>query len=113
VPNPNTPVISRFAGLALFFFTLFPNQNGQNNLYRREKGQRGACPQGILLDRSLHRIFAWMNFAALRKILSGENTSIQANFIHIMGHKSGDAGERIYTHKTLQEPREAVELITN
>ncbi|MDR1209715.1 MAG: tyrosine-type recombinase/integrase, partial [Clostridiales bacterium] len=30
----------------------------------------------------------------------------------IMGHKSRDVGERVYTHKTLQELREAVELIT-
>lgn len=30
----------------------------------------------------------------------------------IMGHKSKDVGERVYTHKTIQELREAVELIT-
>jgi integrase len=31
----------------------------------------------------------------------------------IMGHKSKDVGERIYTHKTLQELKNAIELITN
>jgi len=29
----------------------------------------------------------------------------------IMGHKSQDVGERIYTHKVLQELKEAIELI--
>jgi len=31
----------------------------------------------------------------------------------LMGHKSKDVGERIYTHKTLQELREAIELISH
>jgi len=31
----------------------------------------------------------------------------------IMGHKSGGVGERIYTHKTIQELKNTVELITN
>lgn len=30
----------------------------------------------------------------------------------IMGHKSKDVGERVYTHKTIQELKEAIELIT-
>jgi integrase len=30
----------------------------------------------------------------------------------IMGHKSQDVGERIYTHKTIQELRDAIELVT-
>ncbi|MDR1329547.1 MAG: tyrosine-type recombinase/integrase [Oscillospiraceae bacterium] len=30
----------------------------------------------------------------------------------IMGHKSKDVGERVYTHKTIQELRTAIELIT-
>jgi site-specific recombinase XerD len=30
----------------------------------------------------------------------------------IMGHKSKDVGERVYTHKTVQELRAAIELIT-
>lgn len=30
----------------------------------------------------------------------------------MMGHKSKEVGERVYTHKTLQELREAIELIT-
>lgn len=30
----------------------------------------------------------------------------------LMGHKSKDVGERVYTHKTIQELRETVELIT-
>ena len=29
----------------------------------------------------------------------------------IMGHKSNDVGERIYTHKVIQELKEAIELI--
>lgn len=31
----------------------------------------------------------------------------------IMGHKSKDVGERVYTHKTVQELKEAIELITS
>jgi integrase len=31
----------------------------------------------------------------------------------IMGHKSNDVGERVYTHKTLEELKEAIELITS
>lgn len=31
----------------------------------------------------------------------------------MMGHKSKDVGERVYTHKTLDELREAIELIKN
>jgi integrase len=30
----------------------------------------------------------------------------------MMGHKSNDIGERVYTHKTLQELREALSLVT-
>ncbi|MDR2045203.1 MAG: tyrosine-type recombinase/integrase [Clostridium sp.] len=30
----------------------------------------------------------------------------------IMGHKSKDVGERVYTHKTIQELKDAIELIT-
>ena len=30
----------------------------------------------------------------------------------IMGHKSNDVGERVYTHKTLQELKDTIELIT-
>lgn len=30
----------------------------------------------------------------------------------MMGHKSKDVGERVYTHKTLDELKEAIELIT-
>jgi len=29
----------------------------------------------------------------------------------IMGHKSQDVGERIYTHKVIQELKDAIELI--
>ena len=29
----------------------------------------------------------------------------------LMGHKSKDVGERVYTHKTLDELREAIELL--
>lgn len=29
----------------------------------------------------------------------------------MMGHKSKEVGERIYTHKTIQELKEAIELI--
>ena len=29
----------------------------------------------------------------------------------LMGHKSKDVGERVYTHKTLEELREAIELL--
>lgn len=31
----------------------------------------------------------------------------------IMGHSSGNTGEKIYTHKTLEELKEAIELIKN
>ena len=31
----------------------------------------------------------------------------------LMGHKSGSTGERVYTHKTLEELRKNIELITN
>jgi integrase len=31
----------------------------------------------------------------------------------IMGHKSKDVGERVYTHKTIQELKEVIELIKN
>jgi len=31
----------------------------------------------------------------------------------MMGHKTGDVGERIYTHKTVQELKDAIELITS
>lgn len=31
----------------------------------------------------------------------------------IMGHSSGNTGERVYTHKTLEELKEAIELIKN
>jgi integrase len=31
----------------------------------------------------------------------------------LMGHKSKDVGERVYTHKTIQELRDAIELITH
>lgn len=31
----------------------------------------------------------------------------------LMGHKSGSTGERVYTHKTLEELRKNLELITN
>ena len=31
----------------------------------------------------------------------------------LMGHKSGSTGERVYTHKTLEELRQNIELITN
>ena len=31
----------------------------------------------------------------------------------LMGHKSGNTGERVYTHKTLEELRANIELITN
>ena len=31
----------------------------------------------------------------------------------MMGHKSGDVGERIYTHKTLEELRTAIELVSH
>ena len=31
----------------------------------------------------------------------------------IMGHKSKDVGERVYTHKTVQELKECIELITS
>ena len=30
----------------------------------------------------------------------------------MMGHKSKDVGERVYTHKTLEELKTAIELIT-
>jgi integrase len=30
----------------------------------------------------------------------------------IMGHKSKDVGERVYTHKTIQELKDAIELVT-
>ena len=29
----------------------------------------------------------------------------------LMGHKSKDVGERVYTHKTIEELRQAIELI--
>ena len=31
----------------------------------------------------------------------------------LMGHKSGNTGERVYTHKTIEELRANIELITN
>ena len=31
----------------------------------------------------------------------------------MMGHKSKEVGERVYTHKTIEELRQAIELITN
>jgi integrase len=31
----------------------------------------------------------------------------------IMGHSGADTGERVYTHKTIQELKDAIELITN
>jgi integrase len=31
----------------------------------------------------------------------------------IMGHKSKDVGERVYTHKTIKELQEAIETIKN
>ena len=31
----------------------------------------------------------------------------------IMGHKSGDVGERVYTHKTISELKANIELVTN
>lgn len=31
----------------------------------------------------------------------------------MMGHKSKEVGERIYTHKTIQELKDAIELIKN
>ena len=31
----------------------------------------------------------------------------------LMGHKSGSTGERVYTHKTIEELRQNIELITN
>ena len=31
----------------------------------------------------------------------------------MMGHKSGDIGERVYTHKTIEELKEAIELIAH
>jgi len=30
----------------------------------------------------------------------------------MMGHKSKDVGERVYTHKTIKELKDAIELIT-
>jgi hypothetical protein len=30
----------------------------------------------------------------------------------MMGHKSKEVGERVYTHKTVQELKDAIELIT-
>jgi len=42
--------------------------------------------------------------------------SLNANKVcidRIMGHKSNDVGERIYTHKTIQELKNTIELITN
>ena len=31
----------------------------------------------------------------------------------IMGHKTNDAGEEVYTHKTIQELKKMIELIKN
>ncbi|MCL2401384.1 MAG: tyrosine-type recombinase/integrase, partial [Oscillospiraceae bacterium] len=31
----------------------------------------------------------------------------------MMGHKSNDVGERVYTHKTLDELKAAIELVTD
>ena len=42
--------------------------------------------------------------------------SVGANKVcidRIMGHKSNDVGERVYTHKTIQELKNTVELITD
>ena len=51
-----------------------------------------------------------------RHTLRSRLDSLDANKVcidRILGHKSGDTGERVYTHKKVQELQSAIELITN
>lgn len=50
-----------------------------------------------------HTFRSWMDSAGANKVCIDL----------IMGHKSQSVGERIYTHKTIQELKEAIELVTN
>lgn len=51
-----------------------------------------------------------------RHTLRSRLDSVGANKVcidRIMGHKSADTGERVYTHKTIEELKKNIELITN
>lgn len=50
-----------------------------------------------------HTFRSWMDSAGANKVCIDL----------IMGHKSPSVGERIYTHKTIEELKEAIELVTN
>jgi integrase len=52
---------------------------------------------------SRHTFRSWLDSAGANKVCIDL----------IMGHKSKDVGERVYTHKTIKELHDAIELITN
>jgi integrase len=69
----------------------------------------------IFWKKIMQRINANHNVHECRHTFRSRLDSAGANKVCIdliMGHKSNDVGERIYTHKTIQDLREAVELIT-
>jgi integrase len=49
-----------------------------------------------------HTLRSWLDRAGANRVAINK----------IMGHAGADTGERVYTHKTLQELKEAIELVT-
>lgn len=85
---------------------LFTDERGKKLTDAKYRGHFNAIMEQLGFDHCPHEC---------RHTLRSRLDSAGANkkcIDMIMGHKSKDVGERVYTHKTLEELKQAIELIT-
>ena len=96
------------------------------------EARAAASKSGYLFEHNGHKMHVPVYYSEWRRIM--QDTGMQhvphecrhtfrsrldsagANRVcidRLMGHKSGNTGERVYTHKTIEELRQSIELITN
>ncbi|GHU37147.1 hypothetical protein FACS1894105_08720 [Clostridia bacterium] len=91
-------------------------EKGGDYLFNTEGKQVMKRQYYVLWSGIMNRINAHHTVHETRHTFRSRLDSVGANkrcIDLLMGHKSLDVGERVYTHKTVQELRNALELITH
>jgi integrase len=106
------PIHSKIAG-----FVQRRASEGREYLFTSDNGKKIASPQYYMFWHDIMKQ-AGMDHTPheCRHTFRSRLDSVGANKVcidKIMGHKSNDVGERIYTHKTIQELKDAIELIVD
>ena len=85
---------------------LFENTYGRQLTYETYKPYWKKIMKSLGMDHTPHDC---RHTLRTRLDAAGAN---KVSIDRIMGHSSGNVGERVYTHKTLEDLREAIELVT-